>query len=44
MVIGYLVLAGLGIAEWLLRSEHRPLASSVGGIIQVSVVFLASRS
>jgi hypothetical protein len=44
MVIGYLILAGLGIAEWLLRSEHRPLAKSVGGIIQVSLVFLAGIS
>ena len=44
MVIGYLVLAGLGIAEWLLRSEHRPLARSIGGVIQVSVVFLAGLS
>lgn len=44
MVIGYLVLAGLGIAEWLLRSEHRPLGQSVGGVIQVVLVFLASLS
>jgi hypothetical protein len=44
MVIGYLVLAGLGIAEWLLRTEHRPLASSRAGIIQVVLVFLAGLS
>jgi hypothetical protein len=44
MVIGYLMLAGIGIAEWLLRSEHRPLSRSPGGIVQVLLVFLAGVS
>lgn len=44
MVIGYLILAGIGIAEWLLRSEHRPLSRTPGGIVQVLSVFLAGVS
>ena len=42
MVIGFVVLAGLGIAEWLLREgEARPLRQEKAGVVQVSLFFLA---
>jgi cbb3-type cytochrome oxidase subunit 1 len=41
MVIGYLLLAGTAIAEWLLRREHRPLSASRWGVVQVLAIFLA---
>lgn len=42
MVIGFLVLSGLALGEWLLRDEQQPL--TVWGIIQVVVVFIAGAS
>ena len=41
MIIGYLVLAGLGLAEWLIADEQRKMRSDRLGIWQVSLVFLA---
>jgi hypothetical protein len=42
MVIGFLVLSGLALAEWLLRDEQQPLTA--WGIAQVLVVFVAGAS
>jgi hypothetical protein len=41
MVVGYLILAGVGVAEWLLRSGHAPLRSERAGVVQTLAVFLA---
>jgi hypothetical protein len=42
MVIGFLVLSGLALAEWLIRNEQQRL--TVWGIAQVLVVFVAGVS
>lgn len=39
MVIGFLILAGLAIAEWLLRDEQPKLTTA--GVVQVLMVFAA---
>jgi hypothetical protein len=41
MVVGYLILAGVGLAEWLLRSEDRTVRSDRAGLVQVVFVFAA---
>ncbi len=42
MVIGFVILAGLGITEWLLRSgEAKPIGQQKAGVVQVSLFFLA---
>ena len=41
MVIGYLLLAGTAVTEWLLRSEHRKLSRSKWGVVQVVAIFAA---
>lgn len=42
MVIGFVILAGLGITEWLLRSgSAKPLGQQKWGVVQVSLFFLA---
>lgn len=43
MVAGFVVIAGLGISEWLLRQdEWRPLGEEKAGVAQVSLFFLAA--
>jgi hypothetical protein len=42
MVIGFVILAGLGITEWLLRSgSAKPVGQEKAGVVQVSLFFLA---
>jgi hypothetical protein len=42
MTIGFVILAGLGITEWLLRSgSARPIRQEKAGVVQVSLFFLA---
>lgn len=42
MVIGFVILAGLGITEWLLRSgAAKPMGQAKAGVVQVSLFFLA---
>lgn len=41
MVIGYLLLAGTAVTEWLLKPELRPLSTSKWGIVQVVAIFAA---
>jgi hypothetical protein len=41
MVVGYLILAGVGLAEWLLRGDDRTIRSDRAGLIQVVFVFAA---
>lgn len=41
MVVGYLILAGLGLIEWLMTDEQRQARNDRWGIVQVVVVFLA---
>ncbi len=42
MVIGFVILAGLAIAEWLLRGgSARPLREEKAGVVQVALFFLA---
>lgn len=41
MIIGYLILAGLGLAEWLIADDERTMRADRAGVWQVSLVFLA---
>lgn len=41
MIIGYLILAALGLIEWLIADEPRYVRSDRAGVWQVSLVFLA---
>jgi hypothetical protein len=41
MVIGFLILAGMGIAEWLLRSESDAARDSRAGSMQVALMFVS---
>lgn len=41
MVIGFLILAGLGLIEWLISDHPRDVRSDRWGVVQVSLVFLA---
>ncbi len=41
MIIGYLVLGGLALIEWLISDEPRMVRSDRAGVIQVVLVFLA---
>ena len=41
MVVGYLILAGIGVAEWMLRSDHKALRDDRAGMIQTIAVFIA---
>jgi hypothetical protein len=41
MVVGYLILAGLGLIEWLITDRQRPIRTNRWGVVQVAVVFLA---
>lgn len=41
MIIGYLILAGFGLIEWLITDEQRSVRSNKWGAVQVGAVFLA---
>jgi hypothetical protein len=42
MVVGYVILAGTALIEWLLRREDTPsLSASKAGVVQMSLIFLA---
>ena len=42
MVVGYVILAGTALIEWLLRREDTPsLSDSKAGVVQMSLIFLA---
>ena len=42
MVVGYVILAGTALIEWLLRREDTPsLSDSRAGVVQMSLIFLA---
>ena len=42
MVVGYVILAGTALIEWLLRREDTPsLSVSKAGVVQMSLIFLA---
>jgi hypothetical protein len=41
MVVGYLILAGVAIVEWLLRSEDRTVAGDRAGVVQMAFIFTA---
>jgi hypothetical protein len=42
MVVGYLILAGTALIEWLLRRDDTPtLSASKAGVVQMSLIFLA---
>ena len=42
MVVGYVILAGTALIEWLLRREDTPtLSESRAGMVQMSLIFLA---
>jgi hypothetical protein len=40
MVIGYLLLAGMAIAEWQLVPSPKPIAADRSGVVQVTLLFL----
>lgn len=40
MVIGYLLLAGMAIAEWRLVPSPKPVAADRAGVVQVALLFL----
>lgn len=41
MIIGYLVLAGIGLIEWLITTDQREVRSDRWGAVQVGAIFLA---
>ena len=42
MVVGYVILAGTALIEWLLRQQDTPsLSESKAGVVQMSLIFLA---
>ena len=42
MVVGYVILAGTALIEWLLRREDTPsLSGSRAGVVQMTLIFLA---
>ncbi len=42
MVIGYVILAGVALIEWLLRRDRSPsISESKSGVVQMSLIFLA---
>ena len=42
MVVGYIILAGTALIEWLLRRDDTPsLSTSKAGVVQMSLIFLA---
>lgn len=42
MVVGYVILAGTALIEWLLRQQDTPsLSKSKAGVVQMSLIFLA---
>lgn len=41
MIIGYLILSGIGLIEWLITDEQRTVRSNRSGAVQVAAVFLA---
>jgi len=42
MVVGYVILAGTALIEWLIRREETPsLAESRAGVVQMSFIFIA---
>jgi hypothetical protein len=42
MVVGYVILAGTALIEWLLRREDTPaLSESKAGVVQMTLIFLA---
>lgn len=40
MVIGYLLLAGMAVAEWRLVPSPKPVAADRAGVVQVALLFL----